>query len=137
MKFKPPVFSDPYVKAAWDKSKTPKANMENLGIRLDVNKDITKTSAHTKSSKAIEVFDIPSNGIIPSKKTYSQILLPMSVNDQNYIVPLIRKHGSTNFKAMERDIKLNNMQYTEKKLSNMVRKFFNLSEHQRVVQLDT
>jgi hypothetical protein len=47
------------VKAAWDKTKTPKANMANLGIRIDVNKDITKSSAHTKSSKAIEVFDIP------------------------------------------------------------------------------
>ncbi len=88
------------MKAAWDKTKTPKANMANLGIRIDVNKDITKSAAHTKSSKAIEVFDIPSDGIIPSKKTYSQILLPMSVNDQNYIAPLLRKHGSTNFKLV-------------------------------------
>jgi hypothetical protein len=114
--------------------------MASLGIQLDVNKGddaVTKSSARARSSKAIEVFDIPPSGIIPSKKTYSEILLPMSVNDQNYIVPLLKKYGTTNFKALERDIKLNNMQCTENKLSNMVRKFFSLTDEQRVVTLDT
>jgi hypothetical protein len=127
------------VKAAWNKEKSPKANMASLGLQSDVNKGIMdgkSTENDRNCNKAIELFDIPPSGIIPSKKTYSQILLPMSVNDQKYIVPLLNKHGNSNYKAMERDLKLNNMQYTETKLSNMVKKYLSLTDEQRVVKLE-
>mmetsp|Transcript_5004 Transcript_5004/g.7389 ORF Transcript_5004/g.7389 Transcript_5004/m.7389 type:complete len:171 (-) Transcript_5004:1481-1993(-) len=131
-KFKPPIFADEKVKAVWNKTKSPTANMAALGLQSDVNKPHITASA-SNSKKVIELFDIPESGIIPAK-TYSQILLPMSVNDQKYILPLLEEHGS-NYKAMERDIKINKMQYTETKLSNMAQKFLSLTNEQRVVDV--
>jgi len=108
--------------------------MTALGLQSNIN-DLRTNNSGTSSSnkKVIELFDIPESGIIPAK-TYSQILLPMSVNDQKYMVRLMEKHG-TNYKAMERDMKLNNMQHTERKLLKMVEKFLSLSSEQRVVEI--
>lgn len=121
--------------------------MANMGLQSSVNSSIDARGAialaaayekdpNLKSSKrtAIELFDIPNsdklNGITTLKgKTFAQIKLPVSVEDQKYISKCLGKHGD-NYKAMMRDIKTNDMQYTDTQLRKMAARFFLLGEEQ-------
>mmetsp|Transcript_37166 Transcript_37166/g.54693 ORF Transcript_37166/g.54693 Transcript_37166/m.54693 type:complete len:165 (+) Transcript_37166:99-593(+) len=131
----PKKFHDETVKSNWDNSKTAIANLSAMGLQVDVNKDITRPDQVTgeNSATAVELFNIPESGEFP-KKTKARIMLPQSVADQKYIARLLAKHGR-DYKKMERDIKMNNMQHTETKLENMGTRFLDLSEKQRVVDL--
>ena len=147
--YKPPAIDDKTVKAIWDPRKSAAANMANMGLQSSVNsaidargaialaaaqeKDPNLSSSKTKN-KAIELFDIPEsdkmNGITTLKgKTFAQIKLPVSVEDQRYISKCLGKHGD-NYKAMMRDIKTNDMQYTDTQLRKMAARFYLLGEDQ-------
>ena len=145
--YKPPQIKDKTVKALWDPRKSPAANMANMGLQSLVNSDIdargaiTLANAHEKDpnlsktqNKAIELFDIPEsdkmNGIttLPGK-TFAQIKLPVSVEDQKYISKCLAKHGD-NYRSMMRDVKTNDMQYTDTQLRKMAARFFLLGEEQ-------
>lgn len=123
--------------------------MANMGLQSSVNsaidargaialaaaqeKNPNLSSSKTKN-KAIELFDIPEsdkmNGITTLKgKTFAQIKLPVSVDDQRYISKCLGKHGD-NYKAMMRDIKTNDMQYTDTQLRKMAARFYLLGEDQ-------
>ncbi|KAL3789898.1 hypothetical protein HJC23_010583 [Cyclotella cryptica] len=84
--------------------------------------------------KAIELFDIPEsdnmNGItnLPGK-TFAQRKLPVSVEEQKYIGKCLAKHGE-NYRSMMRDIKTNDMQYTDAQLKKMAARFFLLGKDQ-------
>lgn len=93
----------------------------------------------SNSKKAIELFDIPEsdnmNGImmLPGK-TFAQRKLPVSVEDQKYIRKCLARHGD-DYYAMMRDIKTNDMQYTETKLKKMAARFFLLTRDQVKVEV--
>ena len=123
--------------------------MANMGLQSSVNTSIDARGAITlvaaqerdpnlcskkTENKAIELFDIPEsdkmNGIttLPGK-TFAQRKLPVSVEDQRYISKCLAKHGD-NYKAMMRDIKTNDMQYTDVQLKKMASRFFLLGGEQ-------
>jgi len=121
--------------------------MANMGLQSSVNLAIDARGAialaaaqendpnlKSTKTKAIELFDIPKsdnmNGIttLPGK-TFAQRKLPVSVEDQKYIGKCLGKHGD-NYKSMMRDIKTNDMQYTDTQLRKMAARFFLLGEEQ-------
>jgi hypothetical protein len=121
--------------------------MANMGLQASVNSAIDARGAITlaaaqekdpsltsSKNKAIELFDIPEsdkmNGIITLPgKTFAQRKLPVSVEDQKYISKCLAKHGD-NYKMMMRDIKTNDMQFTDTQLRKMAARFFLLGEEQ-------
>ena len=125
--------------------------MAAMGLATSVNSTIDARDAFahayikqpTDSSKAIELFDIPESDQLHNNdskkeittlpgKTYSQRTLPVSVDDQKYIIKCLKKHGD-DYTAMMRDIKVNDMQHTSTKLRKMAARFYLLSEeHIRV-----
>lgn len=120
--------------------------MANLGLQSAVNDDIKNPAGRNQKnivipadniSRAVELFDIPTSAsgeLLPiPKHTKKDVLLPMSVADQEYVVRCMERHGADAAK-MARDIKTNVMQHTETKLENMVAKFRGLKESERVVK---
>mmetsp|Transcript_6747 Transcript_6747/g.9932 ORF Transcript_6747/g.9932 Transcript_6747/m.9932 type:complete len:171 (+) Transcript_6747:143-655(+) len=125
--FRPATIKDPVIKAMWDQRRSPAANMETLGLRLSTGKDVLASSSKQSGEcKAIELYDIPASDIIP-KKTLNQRMLPVSIEDQQYIAKLFKKHGN-NYAKMARDIKLNEMQHTGAKLRKIGARFLLLSQ---------
>ena len=121
-----------------------------MGLATSVNSTIDARDAFahayikqpTDSSKAIELFDIPESDQLNNDskkeittlpgKTYAQRTLPVSIDDQKYIIKCLKKHGD-DYTAMMRDIKVNDMQHTSTKLRKMAARFYLLSEeHIRV-----
>lgn len=108
-----------------------------MGLTAKVNADINSRGIPTggdsdskSNNKAVEIFDIPDSDVIP-KKTLSQRMLPLSIEDQNYMAKCMEKHGD-DYAKMARDIKLNDMQHTEHKLRKLGARFLLLSaEHRR------
>lgn len=151
--YKPTQIDDKSVRSQWNPRKSPSQNMAAMGLVTSVNSTIDARDAFahayikqsTDSSKAIELFDIPdsdqltndeskSNNKITTLpgKTYSQRTLPVSIDDQKYIIKCLKKHGD-DYTAMMRDIKVNDMQHTSTKLRKMAARFYLLSEeHIRV-----
>jgi hypothetical protein len=127
----------PVVKESWDPKVSPVQNLANMGLKTNMNDDITaarrvKSDDIAKKGASLELFDIPSDGSAIKGHTKRDVLLPVSVDDQQYIVKLLSKH-KLNYMKMFRDTKLNNMQHTAVKLERMADKFFDLTEAQRVV----
>lgn len=92
-----------------------------------------------RDDKFNKLFNIPQSGIIP-KKTKAAIMLPISVENQKYVLKLLQKHVSSDeissetYQTMAYDIKLNNMQHTTKQLKKLVNTFLNLKPGQCVVE---
>ena len=150
--YKPPQINDKTVKAIWNPRKSPAANMANMGLQSAVNSSIDARAAialaavqkkdsnpSPRDAKAIELFDIPDSDnmtditILPGK-TFAQRKLPVSIEDQKYIRKCLAKHGD-NYHSMMRDIKTNDMQYTEVKLKKMAARFFLLTQEQVKVEV--
>jgi len=148
-KYKPPQICDHAVRSTWDPTKTPRINLANMGLASTVNESVSKRNLgqtlpdgvdgeHLRRKKedgktAIELFDIPESDDIP-KRTKSQVMLPLSVEDQEYVARCMAKHGD-NYSKMSRDIKVNDMQHTENKLRKMGARFLLLEEGQRRVEV--
>ena len=141
---------DDTVRAAWNPRKSPAQNMANMGLQTSVNSSIDARAAISLAQnpntpkpdgkKAVELFDIPQssdkmNGVtILPGKTFAQIKLPVSIDDQKYIRKCLAKHGD-DYLSMMRDIKCNDMQHTEAKLKKMARRFFSLTDAQLRVEI--
>jgi hypothetical protein len=109
----------------------PNSNVNSRGRNVD---DYGPSSnSDTKGSKAIELFDIPDSDVFP-KQTLAQRMLPVSVEDQKYMAQCFAKHGD-DYRKMSRDIKKNNMQYTENQLRKLGARFLLLSEEERRVEI--
>ena len=113
-----------------------------MGLKSHTNLNDATANASTCSSSdgkgakklvAAQLFDIPDSDVIP-KRTKSDIYLPMSVNDQQYMARLFAKHGD-DYKKMSWDIKLNDMQHTEHKLKKMGSRYLLLSDQERAEQV--
>eukprot|EP00977_Amphora_coffeiformis_P018575 scaffold6594_cov162-Amphora_coffeaeformis.AAC.4 len=127
-----PKIKDPIVKQHWDPSKSPAANLADMGLvaRFQVKDDKTtqkETATAPKKAHVIELFDVPDSDR-PSRQTR----FPLTKEEEEYMAKCMAKHGD-NYKAMFRDIKINNMQHTEDKLRKMGARFLLLNETQRRV----
>jgi nucleolar protein 16 len=123
--------------------------MANMGLQTAVNSSIDAraaialaqdpNTAKPDEKTAVELFNIPDsdkmNGItmLPGK-TFAQRKLPVSIEDQKYIRKCLAKHGD-DYHSMMRDIKTNDMQYTEYKLKKMAARFFLLTDGQVKVEI--
>jgi uncharacterized protein YdcH (DUF465 family) len=85
------------------------------------------------ASAAIELFDIPADGRIKGH-TRADVMLPVSVDDQEYIVKLLKKHKSLDFKRIAMDTKTNRQQLSEAKVKKLATKFYKLKDEERVVE---
>ena len=109
-----------------------------MGLTAKVNADINSRGISSSSTasdddgkkKAVDIFDIPDSDVIP-KKTLSQRMLPLSIEDQTYMAKCMKKYGD-DYTKMSRDIKINDMQHTEHKLRKLGARFLLLNtEHRR------
>lgn len=123
--------------------------MANMGLQSAVNSSIDAritiarakdpNSCEPDGRKAVELFDIPDSDkmnditMLPGK-TFKQRKLPVSLDDQKYIRKCLAKHGD-DYHTMMRDIKTNDMQYTESKLKKMSSRFYLLTEEQVKVEI--
>ena len=127
------------IKQTYDKTKSPSQNLANLGLDPDPNNSRKKRGIvgadgeqliQNKVATAFMGFaTIPQSSQFQDKNVKRRI---MSEIDQVYIKNLMTKYGD-NYKAMERDIKLNYNQLTEQKCKTMSEKFLNLDGEQRLV----
>lgn len=147
--YKPTKINDDTVRAIWNPRKSPAQNMANMGLQTAVNSSIDAraaialaqdpNTAKPDEKTAVELFNIPDsdkmNGItmLPGK-TFAQRKLPVSTEDQKYIRKCLAKHGD-DYHSMMRDIKTNDMQYTEYKLKKMAARFFLLTDGQVKVEI--
>jgi hypothetical protein len=151
-KFKPPQIQDSVIKSHWDPTKSASVNLQNIGLNSTPNSDIIcknqnrdliqEQNKHEKNGtpkiirredcKAIELYDIPDSDIIPSRPLKTH--LPVSVDNQKYIVKCFAKYGD-DYRKMSRDIKVNNMQHTENVLRKMGARFLLLSDNERRVDI--
>lgn len=135
------------LKSLYDPTKSPAANLLNMGLVSNTNgslrsrKNVLRVPGATEPEVASAfvgfVKNIPDSDVINpaiGKVDVNVKRRPMSEVDQEYVVNLIRKHGD-NYKAMERDIKLNNQQYTEAKCSTLCKKYLNLNPKDVLVKL--
>ena len=130
--------ADKNLREHWDHSKSPAANMASLGLvskpgSIDPS---TKNNAPGESNNdtnaapsIVELFDIPESDDLGKKKQIS-----LSDDDQKYMAKCMKKHGD-DYAKMFRDIKTNNMQYTETQLRKMGSRFLLLSAEQRKVDV--
>jgi hypothetical protein len=122
------------MKEHWDPRKSPSVNMANLGLKSNLDDKTSCLSTYnsllepSSSCKAIELFDIPDSDAFPEKKS-DHGRLPVSIENQKYIVPLLAKYGN-NYTSMARDIKFNNMQHNENQLRKIGARFLLLNENQ-------
>jgi hypothetical protein len=133
--FKPPQITDAVIRDNWDPKKSPKDNLATLGLcslpntKVNNRGIISEESSSTNAScKAIELYDIPESDVIP-KKTRSQIMLPVSIENQQYMAKCFEKYGD-DYAKMSKDIKVNNMQHTENQLKKLGARFLLLTESQ-------
>jgi len=145
-KFKPPQIRDPIIKAKWDPTKSPAQNLRNLGLTALPNADINSRGRAddvviTPSSNGSIATDgngtVNNNKFIElygTRKEATSPHLPVSIEDQKYLVRCFAKYGD-DYKKMSRDIKVNDMQHTERRLQKLGDGFMLLTEAQRRVDV--
>ena len=136
-RYKPPQITNQAVKAKWNPNRSVKMNMSALGLESQVNGEMSQRGnvpIPVSGASAVELFDIPESDNIIPKKTKSSIMLPVSVEDQKYMVKLMERHGD-DYDKMARDIKRNDMQHSSHRLRKMGSRFLLLSDSQLRVEL--
>ena len=117
----------------WDVSKSPSVNLANMGLLAKPNQDVKRANEAPKVNSdvnVIELFDIPDSDTLNANKKVE----PMSLDEQAYIAKCMAKHAD-DYGKMFRDIKINNMQYTETQLRKMGARFLLLEAEQRKYDL--
>jgi Ribosome biogenesis protein Nop16. len=126
------------MKEHWDPKRSPSVNMANLGLKSNLDDKTTSASTNSTSlespslCKAIELFDIPDSDAFAKSSNPGR--LPVSIENQKYIVALLAKYGN-DYISMSRDIKLNNMQHNENQLRKIGARFLLLNENQIRVEI--
>jgi hypothetical protein len=120
------------LKANWDPSKSPAANLSSMGLlarpnQLDSNKDIYP--AAKKEESVVELFDVPDSDAPTRRDKY-----PLKEEEEKYIAKCMAKWGDK-YTSMFRDIKINKMQHTEDQLRKMGARFLLLTPDQRRVEV--
>jgi len=129
-KSQPMEFCHDAINQGWDRQKTLQQNYAAMGLSTDPNRCLpikrgdqqralemkergTKT---VKISNVLEELNEVQN--MPKPAPYQ--VRSMSVAEQKRLQLLIQKHGSDNYAAMARDIKINVMQLTEAQIKKRV-----------------
>lgn len=122
--------NNPLVKQFYDNDKLPVDNMKALGLETNANGiGQPRYTRHPDEKEAKDEF--------PGFLGYVESLPPSSAKPKNiiadiemdYLEAIVNKHGD-NYKAMERDMKLNYKQYTENQLKRLVKRFNELKAAQ-------
>ena len=127
-----PKFGDKRVKELWDVNKTPKQNLQQMGFCSDGNAaghsllEGKSPETEKKNAAIIELFHVPESDSVKRPA--------MTDEDQEYVAQCMRKHGD-NYTRMFRDIKTNDLQWTEQKLQKMCSRFLLLTNEQRNVDV--
>jgi hypothetical protein len=104
-----------------------------MGLVAKPNQDVERTNnapAVSTDANVIALFDVPdSDTLVANKKVH-----PMPEEDQKYISKCMEKHAD-DYGKIFRDIKVNNMQYSEAQLRKMAARFLLLDTAQRKVEL--
>jgi Ribosome biogenesis protein Nop16 len=132
-----PKIGDETVQRLWDTTKTPRQNLALMGLVTDVNGDAAAAFTHSNNnapvdSAAIDLFPVPD-----SDTRTKQDRLPMTEEDQEYIVKCMAKYGTDNYNAMFRDIRINSHQHTREKLEKMAARFLLLNPNQLLIPAET
>lgn len=140
-----PTFTDRTVSKLWDVTKSPQVNLTQMGLSLEpnnVNRGNTTTANSSnngdqnnrnKKPNMIELFDVPESDELNNNNNKAATRLPVQEEEQDYIVKCMEKYG-TNYRAMFRDVKVNNLQHTEGKLRKLGARFLLLHPDQIAVQ---
>lgn len=120
------------LKANWDASKSPAANLKSMGLlarpnQLDQSKDTYP--AAKKEESVVELFDVPDSDA-PTRRDQ----FPLKEEEETYIAKCMAKWGDK-YTSMFRDIKTNKMQHTEVQLRKMGARFLLLTPTQRRVEV--
>jgi hypothetical protein len=120
------------LKAHWDASKSPAANLSSMGLlarpnQLESNKD--NYPAPEKEESVVELFDVPDSDA-PTRRSK----FPLDEEEEKYIAKCMAKWGDK-YTSMFRDIKINKMQHTEVQLRKMGARFLLLTPEQRRVEV--
>lgn len=117
-KFKNRFVGDIRIQKQWDHKLTTRQNYENIGLQVNPNshKELKQSieGAEGALDDEPQFFHVPDSDFL-SERNPRRPENYMTEEEIKYLRPLIAKHGE-NYKAMERDIKVNNMQWTENKL---------------------
>lgn len=108
----------PDVKSLYDKNKSPWKNFEAMGLATDPN-EVPKDSNPTSTTHPAFV------GFVEPKVSRKKLLSNFQVR---YIESLLSKYPDGDTKKMEKDIEVNNMQYTATKLENLIAKYNQLKD---------
>jgi predicted outer membrane protein len=132
------------VKKLFDKSKSPRDNLRDLGLEFDLNKQVVRrntqkpVSAKEEEKKECAAFiglaSVQQAELMtgPSYTERNPNRRKMSKFDQDYVRRNMLKHGS-DYKAMERDIETNYSQHTETKMKKLCETFLKLSDSELLV----
>jgi hypothetical protein len=117
------------IKKIYNKDKTPSQNLASFGLAADVNNlkgsedsaiPLKKHAAFIGYGQVMESDNFADKN--PKRKKISEF-------DMNYAAANIKKHKD-NYKAMERDIKLNTRQLTEKQMEKMCKLYLEETSEQ-------
>ncbi|RYH16409.1 hypothetical protein EON65_30145 [archaeon] len=103
------------LKKVYDVDKSPEENLANMGLMADANAQGKATAANANSAFVGYLTNYQN---APNKERKTKL----SDLDKLYIKKCIDKHGE-DYKAMERDMKLNYMQHTAKQMEKMIKKY--------------
>ncbi len=106
----------------------PNTSINSRGLKLTQS----LRSSNDNKNDEIQLFDVPDSDTIASIKAKNK--LPVSVEDQKYIIKCFEKYGN-DYAKMSRDIKVNDMQYTEHFLRKIGSRFLLMNENQRRVDV--
>ena len=115
-------------------SKSPSVNLANMGLLAKPNQDVERPNNSpvvNTDVNVIELFDVPDSDTLAANKKVH----PMPEEDQKYIAKCMAKHAD-DYGKIFRDIKVNNMQYSEAQLRKMGARFLLLDTEQRKVELN-
>ena len=108
------------VKETYDRTKSPADNLKLMGLVANPN-----TMDNVRSQEEVNFPAFLGYAKVVEGETFydpNPKLKIISPYDAEYCRKLIEKHGE-NCKAMERDIKLNDRQYTENQMTKLIKKY--------------
>ena len=127
----------PEIREAYDKKKSPVENLASFGLDADPNhfKKKSVPGGVAKNSAAFLGFAVvPQSDDLTTLPDKNPKRRKMTEIDQQYVVNCIKEHAD-DYKAMERDIKVNVQQHTQHKMKKMCELYHSLSSKDKLVHL--
>ncbi|RLN47115.1 hypothetical protein BBJ28_00017047 [Nothophytophthora sp. Chile5] len=119
-KFKTRFVRDAKVQQQWDHQLTTRQNYVVLGLQANPNghaelrQSLQGAEGSLAASDEARLFAVPDSDFL-GERNPKRAANYVSAEEAKYLRALLAKHGE-DYKKMERDIKVNNMQWTEQKL---------------------